>query len=211
MAGLSGFALSAICLAAASAQGLDGQRAGSIEFRLRADRVEQGTQPTFHLFLVNQTDHDLYIPLPTPNCSDDYDGSFELVRDFKPLGGRAKPTGPGGGCALDKFGWPPIMDRIRDEEWKILHSGDALTLDAERSDPGDRRRTLWEIVPSWASPKQPGMVAFERDSKPGTYEVWADYSPPSLDISARKTLQEWGIDYPHDRLTSNHLSFVKRK
>ena len=195
MAYLSGFVLSAIFLAAGT-QGPDGQEAGSLEFRVQADRLERGTLPAFRLLLVNKTDHDVYIPLPTQNCSDDYDGSFELVRDFKPLRGGAKPPGPGGDCAKDKFGWPPIMDRLRDEEWKILHSGDALTLNAERFDPVIRRHILWDIVPSGASPRQPGMVAFEHDSKPGTYEVWAAYSPPSIDLAAGKTLQERGIDYP---------------
>jgi hypothetical protein len=207
---ISIFALSAILLGAAAGQERDGQNTHNLELRLQADQVKRGKPPTFHLLLVNRTDHDVHVGLPAPNCNDPYNGSFEVERDFKPLGGRSKPTGPKGGCEVDGTEFPPILDRIGDKDWKVLHAGDALSLNDERADPNAPRKVFFEIVPAGGSPSQPGMAAFENDSKLGTYEVRAAYYPPLSTDTDKASLQKQSIDYPHERLLAN-LRFLKNK
>ena len=112
------------------ASGSHVQNAANLQLRLQADAAPPAGSPTFSLLLVNDTDHDVYIPVPGVNCEDDYSGWVQLHLDFRPLSGRRKPE-VGESCASDRFGaLPPILDRLSEtgKECRLLHPGDALSL-----------------------------------------------------------------------------------
>jgi hypothetical protein len=119
--------------------------------------------------------------MPTVECEDSFSGTIWLRLYFKPL--KPEPPGEGRGCALDDELWPPILDRIKG--WKLLHSGEALTLSADQEH------------------------LFYDSGKPGTYEFWAVYAPPSIDPFYQKKLQESGTDFPRERLATQHLTFSR--
>lgn len=177
-----GLALAAFLIAGTGAQAPD-QSTHNLEFRLQPERLEQGVPQAFDFLLVNKTDHDVSVPIPRVECEDSYSGDILLRLHFTPL--KPGPPDEGGGCANDRVHWPPIMDRITD--WKVVHPGEALTLTADHEH------------------------LFYDGSKPGTYEFWAIYSPPSIDPSERKKLQESGIDFPHEKLRTYHLTFLKKE
>ena len=137
----------------------------------------------FRFELVNTTDHDVWIPQPAVQCENSFDGSIHLSLDFRPL--EPGPPGEGHGCAGDRMNWPPILERVKD--WKTLRSGEKLTLTA------DRTRLFYD------------------SQQAGTYEFWATYSPPSINRSDQAILRQAGIDFPHDKLTSSHLVFEKKR
>jgi hypothetical protein len=157
------------------------QRIGNLELRLQPERVERGVPRAFSFLLVNKTDHDVRVPIPTVDCEDSFDGDIELRLRFTPL--KPGPLDEGRGCAHDREDWPPVMNRIK--EWKIVHAGDALVLQADREH------------------------LFYDDSKPGTYEFWAVYSPPSIDPADQQKLQRSGIDFPQEKLRTRRLSFLR--
>ncbi len=121
------------------------------------------------------------MPTPTIECEDSFSGAIQLRRYFRPL--KPEPPDEGRGCAFDNELWPPILERIK--EWKVLRSGEALTLKADRE------------------------LLFYDGSKPGGYEFWAIYSPPNIEPSDQKKLEESGVDFPRERLTTQHLTFSK--
>jgi hypothetical protein len=158
------------------------QRMGNLELRLQPERVERGVPQAFSFLLVNKTDHDVRVPIPTIECADSLNGDIELRLRFTPL--KPGPPDEGRGCAHDRGDWPPIMERITD--WKTVHSGDALVLHADREH------------------------LFYDDSRLGTFEFWAVYSPPSTDAADQRKLEESAIDFPHDKLRTRRVSFLKR-
>lgn len=173
--------LLATALLTTGAQTRAQQRIGHLEFRLQPERVERGVPQAFSFLLVNETDHDVRLPIPTVQCEDSFDGHIEIRLRFTPLNPRSPDEGRG--CAHDREDWPPIMDRIK--EWKTVHAGDALVLRADREH------------------------LFYDDSQPGTYEFWAVYSPPSIDAADQRKLQDSGVDFSHERLRTLRVAFLK--
>src|SRR5215475_3960191 len=105
------------------ASGSHAQNAGNLQLRLQADAAPPTESPTFSLLLVNDTDHDVHIPVPAVNCENSYSGWIQIHLHFRSLSGKREPE-VGGGCAGDRFGvWPPIMDRLSEkgQEWQLLH------------------------------------------------------------------------------------------
>ena len=187
------------------------QNAGDLQLRLQAD-APTGS-PTFSLLLVNDTDHDVYIPVPGVNCEDSYNGWVQVRLVFRALSGRPKPY-VGEGCPSDRFGaLPPILDRLSEkgQEWQILHPGTALSLMASPFHAVVSMRVSWEILKSGEGTSRHGMPAFQDDGDPGTYQLWAIYRPPVVEVADQKTLQERSIDFPRSRLESNRLTFVKKR
>jgi hypothetical protein len=191
-----------------------------LELHLRPDPVKRGAPRTFSLLLVNKTRHDVYVPAPRRNCEDSYDGWFQIAGVFKPLTGTGEEPLFTAGCAADSdVPTPPILDRIKEDEWQILHLGESLNLGsrAETLPAGvtrtlaDRARMRWEVVPRGAPPRHFGTVAFHDYEKPGTYEFWARYLPPSISSSEQAILRRANIDVPNGELISNHLVFAKTK
>ena len=84
-------------------------------------------------------------------------------------------------CAGDKFGWPPILERV--QEWTLLPPGEEI------------KKTV-------------SLTAMHYETrKAGTYEFWAEYAPPAVRPADQQTLRERGIDFPLDTLTTSHLTF----
>lgn len=175
------FALATVFVVFMGAQMTGQQKTGNLDFRLRPEAVEGGVPQAFSFLLVNTTDHDVRVPMPTVECEDSFSGAIYFRVNFKPL--KPEPPGEGRGCAFDNELWPPILDRIK--EWKLLHSGEALTLNADQE-----------------------HLSYD-GSKPGTYEFWAVYAPPNIDPSDQKKLRESGIDFPRERLVTQHLTFSR--
>jgi hypothetical protein len=90
----------------------------------------------------------------------------------------------GRGCGTGRSDWPPILDRIK--EWKTLHPGESLSIDATQED----------------------LLVDVRAA--GRYEFRARYEPPEISANDQDILRKAGIDFPHRPLTSERLVF-KRK
>jgi hypothetical protein len=174
--------LAACLLPVADAQTSDPPRGGALTLRLQPRDLVDGVPLAFHFELINTADHDVYVPVPTIQCEDSFDGSISLSVNFRPLWPGPPPEGHG--CAGDRMDWPPILRRIAD--WKVLHPGDSLSLEAGHA------RLFYD-------PKQPG-----------TYEFRATYRPPSINAADQAILRQAGIDFPTGLLTTSRFTFEKR-
>jgi hypothetical protein len=123
---VSGLVLAMTVLTITGAQVPD-QAAGHLELQIQPENFEQGVPQAFTFLIVNKTNHDVRIPVPTIQCEDSFNGDILLRLRFTPL--KPEPA-EGHACALDNEIWPPILDRI--QEWKIVPSGDTLKLNADR-------------------------------------------------------------------------------
>ncbi len=171
---IAGAALATTLIAGTSPQAPGAQQSGNMELRLQADAVERRVPQGFTFLLVNRTDHDVRVPMPTVGCNDSFNGEINLKLVFTPL--KPGQLGVGGGCACDTFDWPPIMDRIK--SWRILRAAETISLKATRN-----------------------QLHYD-GQQPGKYEFWGTYSPPYIDPSSQKTLQEAGVDFPRQVLTT---------
>ncbi|HEY7388138.1 MAG TPA: hypothetical protein VH640_06490 [Bryobacteraceae bacterium] len=165
------------------AQTPDQGAASGLDFRFEPEALEEGVPQAFRFELVNTSDHDVWVPQPTIQCEDSFDGWIHLSLYFRP----SEPGPPleGHGCAGDSMDHPPILDRIK--EWKMLHSGDSLALTA------DSVRLLYN------------------SHRAGRYEFWATYSAPSISLSDQAILRQAGIDFPHGKLVTRRLVFTKKR
>jgi hypothetical protein len=190
----------------AVAQGPDQQTTANLEFRLQPEAILQGVPLAFRFLLVNNTGRNVRVPVPSFNCEDAYGGSISLRLHFTPL---VPEPFTAFNCSGDGPFGVPITDRIK--EWQIVAPGYALSLKV------DRKHIAWAVVRrdgplpnAEEHVVQPGMTPyFYDDSKPGTYEFWAIYTPPFVDTSDQRKLHEVGIDYPHAKLTTAHVTFVR--
>lgn len=98
--------------------------------------------------------------------------TFEIViwlrYEFKPLRSNAK-SGNGFGCAADKVNWPSILERAH--EWRLLRPGESVS------------QTL------------PQAKLHYESREPGTYDFWADYTPPTVGPEDQQALRNTGIDF----------------
>ena len=161
------------------AQGDAPKPIANLELRLLPGEMANGVPRGFTFELINVTRHNVWVPEPTVECTDSYEGYLLLRVKFTPLYSPGSETG--GGCAGDKLNWPPILERAR--EWKLLPPGEAV----EKTVP--RAELRYEVGQS------------------GTYEFWAEYYPPALEPADQQTLRERGIDFPLEKLTTSHLTF----
>jgi hypothetical protein len=73
----------------------------------------------------------------------------------------------------------------------------------------------WKVLKPSESLKVsfPGIKLFSTQPQqaPGTYEFWAEYTPPKIPAEDQRILTEEGIDFPRTHLTSPHLTFVRKK
>jgi hypothetical protein len=158
----------------------DAQKAvTNLELRFVPGYVVNGIPQAFTLELINVTGHNVWVADPGVQCIHSYYGYFSLRLKFTPL----HPPAPesGGGCAGDKFGWPPILERV--QEWTLLPPGEEI------------KKTV-------------SLAAMHYEArKAGTYEFWAEYAPPRGAAGRPADLRERGIDFPLDTLTTSHLTF----
>jgi hypothetical protein len=151
----------------------------NLQLRLEPKDIQRGVPKAFTFVLVNISDHDVRVPMPTVNCRDTYNGSLQLLTKFTPL--TPQPSGLVKICISDSIKRPPVLDWVK--QLRVLHAGEALSESAIKN--------------------------FD-DKDIGTYEFWADYFPPQISTEDQAVLRKAGIDFPHDALTSAHITFVKK-
>ena len=160
----------------------DPPKQNSLQLIIEAQSISHGTPQMFTFKIVNNTDHDIYLPKPTVECSDSFDGTLLLNVKFTPL--NPDDGGRGGGCGGSSWGeWPSILVRLK--SWQIISAGKSLTINANQS------------------------LFFYEDDKPGRYEFWATYKPAFVEKVDQELLFGIGIDFPRAELNSNHLTFDK--
>lgn len=154
----------------------------SLELRLQPEALWDGVSQAFTFWLINRSEHDVRIPMPLVDCGS-YDGAVWLRMNFKLLTQGSPGVGHGCiACALAKG--PGILDRV--SKWKVLHPGGSLTLHADAGE------------------------LFLDESTPGSYEIWAEYQPPSMTRADAQALSHAGIDVPLRTLASPHVMFQKQ-
>ncbi len=114
-------------------------------------------------------------------CSGDY-GWLRLQLDYKCV---VDGQGFGGGCGGGMGDGPGILGFAK--SWETLRPGESLRIKESRS------------------------AMFQNQECPGRYDFWAEYTPPHLSAADVKILTDAGVDFPRERLTSNHLTFVKKQ
>jgi hypothetical protein len=119
----------------------------NLELRLLPGEMANGVPQAFTFELINVSRHNVWVPEPTVECTNTYNGYLWLRVRFTPLYSPGSETG--GGCAGDKLNWPPILERA--QEWKLLPPGEAV----EKTVP--RAELHYEVGQS------------------GRYEFWAEY------------------------------------
>ena len=95
----------------------------NLELQLRSEPVQTKIPTAFTILIVNNTDHDLYLPIPSLECGDVPHGAVWLRLNFKSL--VPGPVGFVHGCAKN-FLYQPIIDRVK--KWKHLGPGESLSL-----------------------------------------------------------------------------------
>lgn len=163
-----------LLLAQASAQ----KTPPSLELHLIPGEMLHGFPQTFTFTLTNVTQHNVWVPDPSMECSNS-------LRGYLWLGLRSVPFHPPGSetreqCVVDGFREPIL---IRVQKWKVLAPGEAIENTASRA------QLRYEV------------------KQPGTYEFWAEYNPPSLRLEDQQALRERGVDFPFEKLITRHLTF----
>jgi hypothetical protein len=158
--------------------------APNLELRLRPGALVDGVPDSFTFEIVNVSKHDVRMPEPMVDCADSYSGFIFIRFQFKPLHPDVKP-GMGFGCASDKKKWPSILERARD--WRLLRPGES------------------------DSQALPQDKLHYQNREPGTYEFWADYTPPAVGLEDQKALRKAGIDFPTVQLSTPHLAFTRQQ
>ena len=157
-------------------------KSDNLQLRLEPKDIQMGVPKAFTFVLVNISDHDVRVPMPVVDCGYiDSTGSLQLQLKFIPLG--LVHTKGGTGCGGSIGSSFDILLAV--QGWKLLHAGKSLSIEASKS------RLLYE------------------EQNAGTYEFWAAYKPPTISEADQATLRQAGIDFPHDVLTSAHITFVK--
>jgi hypothetical protein len=88
---------------------------------------------------------------------------------------------PGPGCVLDHYRSLTILDRV--QRWKVLAPGDGI----EKTAPIAKLRYSM--------------------AQAGTYEIWAEYYPPTINLVDQAILKERGIDFPIETQATTLLTF----
>jgi hypothetical protein len=177
------FSILIATVAVCGVRAADPPKQNSLRLVIKVESISHGTPQAFTFKIVNNTDHDIYLPKPTVECSDSFDGALLLNVKFTPLN-PDDDTGGGSGCAADGWGdWPSIIVRLK--SWLILRAGKSLTINANKS-----------------------LFLYE-DNRPGRYEFWATFKPAFVKKVDQELLLGMGIDFPSSEMNSNHLTFDK--
>ncbi len=168
----------------ATAATAQSEPAPNLELRLRPGALVDGVPDSFTFEIVNISKHDVRVPRPTVDCGDSYSGSIWLRRQFKPLRPNAE-SGTVFGCGAGQVHWPSILERAH--EWRLLRPGESVS------------QTL------------PHAKLHYESREPGTYEFWADYTPPAVGPEDQKSLRKAGIDFAAAPLSTPHLTFMRQQ
>jgi len=158
-------------------------KSDNLELRLEPKDIQKGMPQGFTFALVNISDHDVRVPVPTARiCGLDYEnGSFNLVRVFIPVPNGSRSQGQT--CSSNWISGKSIMERANN--WKLLRPGESLSQDMT---------TLNDSFLNQGA---------------GRYEVWAWYRTPYILPEDKETLRNAGIDFPQSDLTSTHFTYKR--
>jgi hypothetical protein len=177
-----GLAVAAISILPTLAQSRHAVRTRNLELRIEAENVRSGVPSRLTLRLINISDHAIIVPTPTPECADQFRGSISIQLDFTPTHPNPESLGYGHGCGEGVSDWPPILNRIK--EWKTLRPEESITIVTTAKD------WMFDFI------------------QLGRYKVWAAYDSPEVSQRDQEQLLKAGIDFPHQKLASNHLNFT---
>jgi hypothetical protein len=161
------------------------QQLANLELHLQPGNLGKGIPEAFTFIFANISDHDVRMPEPS-YCGSDTTGTIYLELELKPSPTSLVGGGCGGGMGVGgRVPWPPPM-RDQAKDWKVLRPGESLTVTFDRK------------------------KLFADEQRPGTYEFWAEYTPPDIPAEDQRILTEEGIDFPREKLVSKHLIFVRK-
>ena len=154
-----------------------------LELQLVPQYFTHGIPGLFTFRLRNTSGHELRLPPAIVNCNASDSAVLSLNVRFQPYKG--KPPGVGYGCAADNYNPPPLLEQAR--AWQQLAPGESVTITPRRA------WLHWDTT------------------RPGRYEVWADYQPLSPAPADRDALQAAGIRIPLTSAQSPHFVFRTRR
>jgi hypothetical protein len=154
---------------------------GNLELRLEPESVQKNIPKAFTVLIVNKSDHEVRLPMPSFESGDVRHGTVWLRLNFVPLKRGVLPELQAGG--INDFLYQPISERVKG--WKVLGPGESLNLETISG------RILAQDA--------------------GSYDYWAYYYPPGMTKGDEEVLQKAGIDYPKKELESAHVKFVKKR
>lgn len=153
-----------------------------LELNLEARDVVRGVPTTFHVILRNIGTQDIRLPEPSLGCASATSGAVLLVE-------KHTPKLPGLDDLLThrcRADLPYNQDFLKQaKSWVLLRPGGYL-----------------ERVAS------PGRMHYENQGA-GTYDLFAEYTPPVLEPDQRRALADAGYLYPQARLISKHVVLRK--
>jgi hypothetical protein len=153
----------------------------NMELRLIAAQNNHGVPDSIGFVFANIGDHEVAVP-PVSPCIGRYSGTLNLTLEFSPS--RPSPrkgNGKGGGCAGGLDHIPGILEQAK--TWRKLRPGESFTVSYKREE------------------------LFVSEQAPGAYEFWGGYRPPRLTEEEITALEQAGIDFPREPLSSTHLHF----
>ena len=124
-----------------------------LELRLQPEISRSNIPQAFTVLIVNKSDHDVRLPIPTPKCGDVPHGTISLHVNYKPP--KDGMSVLESGCVND-FGYQPILDRLK--SWKVLGPGESLPLMNDHVLAQDAG-----VYEYWASYIPPGMPKADED------------------------------------------------
>jgi hypothetical protein len=170
-----------VSLGLAAQQGKKPGAGPELELNLEARDVLRGVPTTFHIILRNIGKEDIRLPEPSLGCASALEGTVWLEEKYTPRL-RGTDAAPNRCVALLPYE-QDILKRAR--SWVVLRPGGYL-----------------ERVAS------PGRMHYENHGA-GTYELFAQYVPPTVTPDERRTLAEAGFVYPTVKLVSKHVVLKK--
>lgn len=162
----------------ALAQFLDADTGGGLRLSLEPIQSVGSLPIHFAIVLTNVSGHDLRLPRPALECGDVINGYLFLRAQYVPSDSNSHPLSRS--CVID-HAYTPILDRAK--KWNALAPGESLRVEID----------LAKAVPDAPSP--------------GTYTIWADFTPPTVGSEDLKLLQQQGIAVPTYRLATPAVEY----
>ena len=94
-----------------------------LELRLQPESVQKQIPHALSVLLINRSDHEVRLPMPSLACADVPHGTIRLHVSLKHYKASRKVLDSG--CFND-FGYQPILERLK--QWKALGPGESIVL-----------------------------------------------------------------------------------
>ena len=154
----------------------------NVELLLKGGKLVNGVPDAFTFVFVNTGDHEVRLP-PVSPCIGNDTGWLLLWLEFTPV--KPQGGGEGGGCGGSVNHGPKLMEQVKG--WRVLSPGDSYQI------------------------RFPRIELFSKEQRPGKYDFWAEYRPPTFSPEDQRMLNEAGIDFPRTGLKSEHVAFRRKR